>query len=79
MSKKLNTNIYKRLCFFLALYILNLSVDSPDTHNFAATDSLQINDQESILEIVIEKVLKFDDVIIEYDDDDDAETSLKKK
>ncbi|NDI99089.1 hypothetical protein GWA97_08395 [Flavobacterium sp. LaA7.5] len=61
----------------MALYILNLSVDSPDTHNYRLTDNLLINDQESILEILIEKVFKFDNAIVEYDEDD-AECSFKK-
>lgn len=77
MSKKLNIKLYKKLCFLLAFYILNLSVDSPDTHNYRLSDNLLINDQESILEILIEKVFKFDNAIVEYDEDD-TEASFKK-
>ena len=41
---------------------------------------LSINDQESILELVIEKVMGYENAVAEYDDHDpNPETSLKKR
>ncbi len=66
------------MSLFMALYILNLSVDAPDAHIHAVKDNLNINDQESVIEIIVEKVLDFENAIPEYDDDD-TESSLKKE
>ena len=67
------------LCGFLALYLLNISVDSPDPNPEGIPEDLSINDQESIIEMVIEKVMGFENAVAEYDDHDPSrETSLKK-
>jgi hypothetical protein len=68
----------KWMSLFMALYILNLSVDAPDAHIHAVKDNLSINDQESVIELIVEKVLDFDNAIPEYDDDD-TESSFKKE
>lgn len=64
----------------MALLLLNCSVDT--TGLFAdsvETKQLIANDQESIIEIVVEQFLGFDNVIPEsFDDDMDQKANLKK-
>lgn len=54
----------------MGLYLLNISVDSADPNPEHIPEDLSINDQESIIEIVLEKVLGYEDAIKEYDDID---------
>ncbi len=54
----------------MGLYLLNISVDSPDPNPESIPEDLSINDQESIIEIVLEKILGYEDAIEEYDDND---------
>ena len=70
--------ITRTLCFFMAAYILNISVDAPDVMANKAED-LSFNDQESIVEIVIEKILNYDNLIKERDDNDSNDQSPVKK
>ncbi|MFD2828495.1 hypothetical protein ACFSYG_18595 [Leeuwenhoekiella polynyae] len=53
----------------MALYVLNICVDSPDFSK-NTPENLNINDQESIIELVVEQVLDLGDVIPEQDDAD---------
>jgi len=63
----------------MALYLLNCCIDAPDAHNRWKQESLAYNEQESVIEIVVESVLGFGDVIAEYDDaDPEDDYSLKK-
>lgn len=68
----------RMLCFLMAAYLLNISVDSPDILPYKAED-LSFNDQESIVEIVIEKFLDYDTLIPEIDDNDSNGQSPIKK
>lgn len=67
----------------MSLYLLNISVDSPDKYPDYVPEDLTINDQESIIEILVEKVLGYGDVFEEYDDPDKEDhnngSSLKIK
>lgn len=54
----------------MSLYILNISVDTTDPNPGFIPEDLSINDQESIVEIVVEKVLGYENAIKEYDDHD---------
>ncbi|MBW8199855.1 hypothetical protein [Flagellimonas abyssi] len=54
----------------MGLYLLNISVDSPDRYPDHVPEDLSVNDQESIIEILVEKVLGYGDVFKEYDDPD---------
>lgn len=65
------------LWLFMAAYLLNISVDAPDIS--AKKEDLRFNDQESIVEIVVEKCLGFDNIIAEQDDTDSNEQSQAKK
>lgn len=62
----------------MGLYLLNISVDTADPNPEHIPEDLSINDQESIVEFVVEKVLGFEDVIKEYDDHDTGGHSKKK-
>lgn len=61
----------------MGFYLLNISVDTADPNPDHFPEDLSINDQESILEIVIEKVLGYEDAIKEYDDHDTEEHNKK--
>ncbi|MEC8831632.1 MAG: hypothetical protein VX772_04680 [Bacteroidota bacterium] len=54
----------------MGLYLLNVSVDSPDRYPDYIPENLSINDQESVIEILVEKVMGLGDVFVEYDDPD---------
>ena len=60
----------------MALYVLNCSIDVQNSG--FKKENLKINKQESILELIIEKFLGFDNVIAEHDDHDRDSNSLKK-
>lgn len=62
----------------MGLYLFNISVDAPDTDPEHIPEDLSFNDQESIVEIVVEKVLGFEDAIKEYDDHDTEDHNNKK-
>lgn len=54
----------------MGLYLLNISVDTADLNPNHIPEDLSINDQESIIEIIVEKTLGYEDAIKEYDDND---------
>ena len=62
----------------MGLYLLNISVDTPDPEPEYIPEDLSFNDQESIIEIIVEKVLGFEDAIKEYDDHDTEDHNKKK-
>ena len=49
----------------MGIYLLNISVDTKDPHPEYIPEDLSINDQESIVEIVVEKILGFENAIQE--------------
>jgi len=61
----------------MGLYLLNISVDTADPKPEHIPEDLSINDQESILEIVFEKVLGYEDAFKEYDDHDKEDHNKK--
>ena len=54
----------------MALYLFNLSADAPDQAPDYIPEDLSINDQESFVEIFLERILGFSSAIPEYDEDD---------
>lgn len=63
----------------MAIYFLNCSVDAPDIQVLSQQENLKFNDQESIIELLVEKVLGFENAIIEQDDvDSSPQKSIKK-
>ena len=61
----------------MGLHLLNISVDTADLYPEYIPEDLSINDQESIVEIVLEKVLGYEDAIKEYDDHDTEDHNKK--
>ncbi len=61
----------------MGLYLLNLSVDMADPNPEHIPEDLSINDQESIVEIVVEQVLGYEDAFKEYDDNDTDDHNKK--
>ncbi|WP_330443087.1 hypothetical protein [Flavobacterium sp. C4GT6] len=60
----------------MSLYVLNCCIDVPTPHG--VKEDLTINKQESILELIIEKLMGFDDALAEYYDNDSDTDSFKK-
>ncbi|WP_372755920.1 hypothetical protein [Mariniflexile sp.] len=79
MFNQLRNNIFvKFLWGFMGVYLLNISVDTPDPFPENIPENLAFNDQESIVELVIEKLLGFEDAFAEYDDPDSEDPVNKK-
>lgn len=72
-----NIRIQKALWLFMACYFINSIVDAPNLNLY--TSAVYFNEQETIIELVVEKIMDFGDVIPETNDTDNQEqTSLKK-
>lgn len=69
--------ILKCLWGFLALHFLNVSIDVPDRNPEYVAENLSINDQESIIELVVEKFFGFENAFAEYDDTDQEDHTKK--
>lgn len=61
----------------MGLYLLNISVDTADPNPQHIPEDLSFNDQESIVEIVVEKILGYENAIEEYDDHDTEDHNTK--
>lgn len=80
MLSKLKKNIFVKYFFgFMGLYLLNISVDAPDCYIDGIPEDLSYNDQESLLEMIVEQVLGFEDAFKEYDDIDHQDHSKNNK
>ncbi|MDH7911400.1 hypothetical protein [Winogradskyella sp. SYSU M77433] len=73
-----NSLFSKILWGFMGLYFLNISVDAADPNPEYIPEDLSFNDQESIIEFILEKVLGYEDAIQEYDDYDSEDHNTKK-
>ena len=73
-----NSRTLRLLWFLLAAHFLNISVDSEDIRPDYTAEDLSINDQESVVEIVLEQFLDIDNAIAEHDESD-AEGQNNKK
>lgn len=63
----------------LAVYLLNCSIDITYRYGPFGLQDRTMNDQESVIELILEKVLNWEDAIPEVADDDLAERSVLKK
>lgn len=79
LSKLRNSTLTKYIWGFMGLYLLNICVDTADPNPQYIAEDLTFNDQESIIEIIVEKVLGFEDAIDEYDDCDTEDYNNKKQ
>ncbi|WP_116108950.1 hypothetical protein [Lewinella sp. IMCC34191] len=74
MIHRIRHSNYLRLFWgVMAAGLLNLSVDAPDMFAHHVPEDLTHNDQESIIELIVEMGLGFEDAFAEYDDDDRKE------
>lgn len=72
-----NSVITNVLWGMIGLFMLNISVDAADPNPEHIPEDLSINDQESIIEIIVEKVLGYEDAFKEYDDRDTEDQNKK--
>lgn len=78
MISQIRNSVFIRVLFgLLGLYLLNISVDTADPNPEHIAEDLSFNDQESIVEIIVEKVLGFENAIKEYDDHDTQDHNKK--
>jgi len=70
-----NSVVPNILCFCLAVYLFNISVDIPDRKSESFRENLTYNDQESFVEFFVEKILGYENAFPEYDDVDREEES----
>jgi hypothetical protein len=74
--------ITKFIWAFMAFFLLNLSIDTPAPAEASYEAQLGFNDQESIIELVLEKMVGIEDAIAERDDEEgsgDKESHLTAK
>jgi hypothetical protein len=65
-----NHIITRFFCILMALHIFNLSVDTKDTAPDYVPEDLAVNDQESFVELVLEKWVGIENAITEHDEPD---------
>jgi hypothetical protein len=63
--------LIRLFCILMAFHIFNMSVDTRDANPDSEPEDLSYNDMESVVEIVIEKVLGYDNAIAEHDEEDE--------
>lgn len=61
------------LCLLLALQVFNLSIDPPDPNPECVPEDLSINEIESVVEFILERLIGWEDAVAEHDDDDRGE------
>ncbi|WP_338731583.1 hypothetical protein [Mangrovimonas cancribranchiae] len=77
--KSIRNSVFSKIIWcFMGLYFLNISIDAADPYPEYIPEDLSFNDQESIIEFVLEKVLGYEDAIQEYDDYDSEDHNSKK-
>lgn len=73
-----NSKAFHLFWGFIALLFLNLSIDLDDQSPEYIAEDLSYNKQESIVELVLEKFLGFENAIAEYDEQDSEEQTKTK-
>lgn len=63
---------------FLCLHALNCSINVNDYVDTNGKEDLSINEQESIIEFILEKVLGDEDAVEEYEEHDNDDHTSKK-
>ena len=67
LSKIRSCTLTRFFCGVLGLYFLNLSVDNAYPSPEQIPEFISFNDQESIIEILVEQVIGFEDYFIELE------------
>ena len=55
----------------MGIHILNISIDPPDDQPYWIAEDLSVNETETIVEMVLENVLNFVDIVPEHEDHND--------
>lgn len=76
-----NHIVSKIFCFVFAMHIFNICIDTPDAQPDWMPEDLSVNDIESVVEFILEDVLKINNAIAEHDeaDNQDGNTLEMKK
>ncbi len=61
----------------MGIYMLNISADTRDPESNHIAEDLSINDQESMIEVLVETILGFEDAFEEFDDPDGDDQNKK--
>jgi hypothetical protein len=69
--------VFRIICCLLAVHIFNISVDMPDANPDDVAEDLTINDQETIVELVLEKCIGIEDAIAEHDEPGDESQNFE--
>ncbi len=78
MLNQIRNSVFTKILWgIMGLYLLNISVDTADPYPEHIPEDLSINDQESIVEIIVEQVLGYEDAFKEYDDPDKEDHNTK--
>ncbi len=78
MLSQLGNSVFIRIFWgLMGIYLFNISVDTADLKPESIPEDLSLNDQESIVEIIIEQVLGYEDAFKEYDDNDNNDQNRK--
>lgn len=78
MNSIRNRSFFKFLWGFIGLALLNISVDTSNLLSNEVAENISLNHQESFVEIVVEKMLGYENAIAEQDDHDSDDHSQKK-
>lgn len=79
MNSRKYSVFLNRFWFLMAVYFLNISVDYQDIKGNKDIEKTPFNEQESIIELVVEKALGFENAISEHETDDTDENNTFKK
>lgn len=80
MLNPVRNNVFSRLLWgTMAVYLLNISIDTADPDPKEISNYSQLNPQESFAEILLEKVLNFEEAIAEHDDHESEDHNYKRQ
>ncbi len=80
MLRKMGTSRFTRPFWgFIAVLLINLSIDTPSPEAPGSKENLAYNDQESMVEWFVEQGLGFEDAIQEFDDKQNRNKKQKQQ
>ncbi len=77
MNSLRSISFVKGIWLFMAIYLFNVSVDSKDVTNLFGREDIRLNEIESIVELVVEEVMDFNEAIPEHHDQDGEKNTFK--
>lgn len=78
MNLRKHNRFLNHFWFFMAVYFLNISIDYNDIKADYDLKTISFNEQESIIELLIEKALGFENAILENESEESEQDSFKK-